>query len=183
MTRHDVLTAEQFIDLPHEEGKIRELDNGQLIERALPELRHAIAVPLLVRVLSEQVDRNRVPFWVASGCGFKLGPETFRIPDAFVVRKSSAASMAMFGGWYEGSPELVAEVVSESDTERDLDRRRHQYLRAGASAVWVFYPETRHVMICNQDGTRLDLREGQQLTLPGLLPELRIEVSRIFARL
>ena len=86
----------------------------------------------------------------------------------------------MFGGWYEGSPELVAEVVSPSDNAGDVDRRVQQCLSAGASAVWVFYPETRHVMAYHHDGTRLDLREGQALTLPGLLPELRIEVNRVF---
>ena len=49
--------------------------------------------------------------------------------------------------------------------------------------MWVIYPETRHVMVYHQDGTRLDLREGQELALPALLPDLRIEVSRAFGGL
>ena len=180
MTPHNVLTAEQFADLPDEEGKIRELDDGQLIERSPPELRHGIAVPLLMRALSDQVDKNQVPSWVAAGCGFRLGPETFRIPDAFVILKSSAASMSMFGGWYEGCPELVAEVVSESDTERDLDRRRHQYLRAGASVVWVVYPHTRYLLVHRQHGRVQDRKPGEILIERSLPLELQVEVSRIF---
>ena len=180
MATQTLLTAEQFLDLPDEEGTIRELDEGRLVEMAPPNLVHGIIVSRVNTLLATHVEETGADFWVVAGPGFRLAMEILRIPDAFLVRKSAADSMGVYRGWYEGVPDLVAEVVSPSDNATDLDRRVNQYLDAGASAVWVFYPETRHVMVYHEDGTRLDLGEGQELTLPNLLPELRIDVSRIF---
>ena len=180
MATQTLLTAEQFLELPDKEGTIRELDEGRLVEMAPPNLVHGIIVSRVSTLLEIHVRETSADLWVVSGPGFQLGTEILRIPDAFLVRKSAADAMGADRGWYKGVPDLVAEVVSPSDNATDLDRRVHQYLNAGASAVWVLFPETRHVMVYQQDGTRLDLREGQELTLPDLLPELRIEVSRIF---
>ncbi len=180
MATQTLLTAEQFLELPEEEGIIRELDEGRLVEMAPPNLTHGIMVSRVSTLLTRHVEKKGAGFWVVSGPGFQLATEILRIPDAFLIRKSAADSMDTSRGWYEGVPDLVVEVVSPSDKASDLDRRVHQYLSAGASALWVFYPETRHVMVFHQNGRRLDLREGQDLTLPDLLPELRIEVSRIF---
>ncbi len=180
MATQTLLTAEQFLELPEEEGMIRELDEGRLVEMAPPSLIHGIIVSRVSRLLGNHVEEIGTDFWVVEGAGFRLAPETLRIPDVFMVRRSSAESMQVTGGWYQGAPDLAVEIVSPSDNATDLDRRVHQYLNAGASAVWVFFPETRHVMVYHQDGTRLDLREGRELRLPDLLPELRIDVSRIF---
>ena len=44
MATQTLLTVEQFLDLPDEEGKIRELDEGRLVEMAPPNLVHGIIV-------------------------------------------------------------------------------------------------------------------------------------------
>lgn len=119
MTPQPGLAAVQFIALPDEEGKIRELDEGKLIERGPAELHHGIAVSFVASVLDEQVDKSQAAFWAGVGCGFRLGPGTFRIPDVFVILKSSAASMSMFGGWHQGAPGPVVEVASASDNASD----------------------------------------------------------------
>ena len=51
-------------------------------------------------------------------------------------------------------PDLAIEVVSESNLAQDMLTKVHQYLDAGAKAVWVFYPNLKVVQIHDPQGTR-----------------------------
>ncbi len=183
MATQTLLTTEQFLGLPEEEGKIRELDEGRLAEMAPPNFVHAVLTARIARLIGNYIEESDSKLWVAEGSGFRLAVDTHRIPDVFVIRDDTARSMQANAGWYAATPDLAIEVVSPSDKAEDLDRRVYQYLGAGSHAVWVVYPETRHVMVYQAGGTALDLREGDALTVPGLLPELSIAVSGLFVDL
>jgi len=53
----------------------------------------------------------------------------------------------------EGMPDFAIEVVSESNLAQDMLTKVHQYLDAGAKAVWVFYPNLKVVQIHDRQGT------------------------------
>jgi Uma2 family endonuclease len=72
------------------------------------------------------------------------------------------------------------EVISESDTALDIERKIQQYLRAGATATWTFYPDTRTVMVRRKSGETRMLGPGQTIEEPDLFPGLKIPVDQIF---
>ena len=74
-------------------------------------------------------------------------------------------------------PDLVIEVLSDTNTKREMDRKLKQYFQAGVSLVWYIDPETRSARAFTSptDVTQLDedgLLDGGQV-LPGFQLSLR----------
>jgi len=80
----------------------------------------------------------------------------------------------------EGGPDLAVEVVSESDTAKDLQKKIRQYLAAGTQAIWVVYPETREVQVFEADGTVRRLTPAHSLEAPNLLPGFSHPIASLF---
>ena len=84
MATQTILTVEQYLGLPEQEGVIRELDEGRIVEMSPTGFPHGIFVARIAYLLLRHVERTGAPYWVAEGPGFRLGPATVRIPDAFL---------------------------------------------------------------------------------------------------
>lgn len=184
MATQTTLTVEQYLELPEQEGVIRELDEGRVIEMSPSNFKPAILVARIAHVLLRHIEETGGLYWVAEGSGFGLGPVTVRIPDVFVLRKESAARMeGAASGVLKGTPELAVEVVSPGEKAAELERKIHQYLGAGTPSVWVVYPESKHVMVYRRNGTRQEYRTGDLLIEPEVLPGLALEIDEMFSEL
>jgi Uma2 family endonuclease len=79
-----------------------------------------------------------------------------------------------------GSPELAIEVVSPSETARDLNRKIDALLRGGSFAVWVVYPEEQEVRVFIPGGTSYTKRVDEFLAAPELMPDWELPVAKLF---
>ena len=184
MATQTLLTVEKFLELPDQEGLIRELDEGRIIEMSAPSFSHAVIVTTIAYLLKVFVEKTASEFIVAQGSGFALAADTMRIPDVFLIRKPAARDAPVIrGGALAVAPDLAVEVVSPSDSAGDLDRKVHQYLAAGTPLVWVVYPVTKNIMVYRKSGERQEFAVSQQVSDPELLPGLNIPVDEIFADL
>jgi Uma2 family endonuclease len=182
MATQTLLTLEQFLELPEQEGLRRELDEGRVIEMSPPSYVHARVVARVAHLLEAWAEQAEGNWQVALGSGFVLEPATMRIPDVFLTRKEAVDSLPVLkGAALQGAPELSVEVVSPSDTAYRLDRSIHQYLKAGTRVVWVIYPESRRVVVHRNEGGISEYGSGEVVAEPELLPGLRIDVNSIFA--
>jgi Uma2 family endonuclease len=82
------------------------------------------------------------------------------------------------------APELVVEVLSESNTKREMELKRREYFSAGVEVVWEIDPKTRSAQVhhrLEKSSERFDstgvLRE------PELLPGFELPLSRLFGEL
>lgn len=78
-------------------------------------------------------------------------------------------------------PDLVAEVVSPSDSAEELSRKVHAYLSAGVQLVWAVYPISREVL-AYRPGIR-DIRvftAAEELEAEDVLPGFRTSVAGLF---
>jgi len=180
MATQTLLTYEQYRDLPEVEGISRELDEGQVIEMARASFLHGMTQGRVFQSLANFADRTGADFLISLDTSFLLAPDTERAPDVCAVRRPSYEAMERVRGVLRGCPDLAAEVISESDTALNIDRKISQYLRAGATAVWTFYPDTRHILVRRQSGETAMLGPGQTLEEPDLFPGLKIPVDQIF---
>ncbi|MGI9072642.1 MAG: Uma2 family endonuclease [Bryobacteraceae bacterium] len=96
--------------------------------------------------------------------GFLLDPN----PEAATVRGADIAvnRRADIGenlpqGWFPGAPMLAVEVVSPSNTAKDMHLKVKQYLEAGALEVWLVYPDTQTVSLYSAE------RRDPQVFEPG----------------
>ncbi len=180
MATQTLTTFDEFLALPEQEGVVRELDEGVVIEMPGASLPHGVVQVTAGRLLESHVIQTGAQFHVSANTPFRLAPDTVRIPDVCLVRISSYRAMDMVRGVPRGAPDLAVEVVSPNDNAADLDRKVEQFLLAGTTAVWVLYSATRHVLIHRRSGEIRKYSSGQTIEEPELLPGLAIAVEELF---
>jgi Uma2 family endonuclease len=83
-------------------------------------------------------------------------------------------------GYFVGAPELAVEVVSPSETARDLNRKIDALLAGGSLAVWVIYRDEQEVRVFVPGGTAYTRRINESLAMPDLLPGWELPVTKLF---
>ncbi len=83
-----------------------------------------------------------------------------------------------------GAPDLVVEVISPSNPERDLVRKRDIYARYGVGEYWIVDPDACSIRVMTLEGSTYstigEYEAGDQLTSP-TLKGLALEVEDVFA--
>jgi Uma2 family endonuclease len=180
MATQTLLTLDQYAELPKQEGRRYELDEGVVIEMSGVNSDHGSIQAELCALLIAGARKVGAELKVMVNVAFILAPATERIPDVTVVRRDKLESMEYYRGAYRGAPELAIEVVSENDSAADLDRKVAQYLAAGVMSVWVIYPETKHIVIHNANRELRDITGDQKLEALDLLPGFSVSLDQIF---
>lgn len=136
------LTAEEFLNLPETPGK-QELLDGELISFPPAKHNHNGIARAFQKLLETVLDESRV--WFFEGYQLKRG---WLIPDVSVCWPDQPVSE-----WFQGSPMIAIEIVSEGNRAKDIDRKVGAYLQEGGAEVWVVYPATRSMMVFRRDET------------------------------
>ena len=176
-----LLTIEQFLALDIPERRHAELDEGRVVDVTFPDFRHNRVCKRTFLALNRFVEAHGLGEAFISDAGFRLGPDTLRGPDAAFLSKESLKRLPAGAKYFEGGPDLVVEVISPSDTARDMQRKVKQYLQAGAKMVWVMYPDLVEVQVFEADGSVRLLKDGDVLEAPGILPGFAVAVSDLLA--
>jgi len=178
MATKTLLTVEDFMRLPESVGAqdVRyELVEGELITMSPGMLPHNLIRDNLLVVLRAYI-ANRKLGTVVSEQPFQLSKRTVRVPDvAFVQAGRELASDRPI----EGAPDLAVEVVSPSNTPREIEQRISDYFAAGCKRVWVFHPEHQEVYIHGLTGVSRRRGEDPLVDLE-LLPGFSVKVSSLF---
>jgi Uma2 family endonuclease len=101
-------------------------------------------------------------------------------PDLAFIR-TERTPPAGFSGYPRLAPDLVAEVISLSQTLPQLEQKADVWLRHGVRLVWLVNPETRTVEVWRPNSRPSTLHEGDTLTGEDVLPGLAVPLTAIFA--
>lgn len=110
-------------------------------------------------------------------------PDRFREPDVVVILNRNAAKA---GEQYTDAADLVVEVVSSDDPDRDQVDKRSEYAAAGIPEYWIADPRDHTLTIFTLDAGATEYREagrfkeGETATSV-LLDGLNVNVSAVFA--
>ena len=77
-------------------------------------------------------------------------------------------------------PDLAIEVISESNSAYEVQKKIHEYFDAGVSRVWVVYPEDAEIYVYASPTQIQVLEIGQELDGGELLPGFRLPVAALF---
>jgi Uma2 family endonuclease len=170
------LTFAAFEQLPDGDGIHRELIEGDLQILPPPKSRHSLVAKRVFKLLLAIEDRAYGQ--ALREAGYKLGdePATWIQPDVSFL-KNERVRATPEGGYFEGTPELAVEVVSPSESARDLKRKVSLLLKGGSLAVWVIYPEEHTVQVYRPDGTSYT---PETLSAPELLAGWEAPVASLF---
>ncbi|MBM7805531.1 Uma2 family endonuclease [Geodermatophilus bullaregiensis] len=178
------MTAEQLMDLP-DDGRRRELVDGELREKAPAGFRHGRVAARTARRLDESVESHELGAVAGAGTGFRLTrqPDTVRAPDvSFIAAHRLPSDEDELDGLLELAPDLVVEVVSPSDRATEVTEKALAWLTAGVVLVWVVYPRQRLVAVYAPGGAVTHVGEREELDGGDVLPGLRLPVADLFGQ-
>ena len=175
-----LLTAEEFDKYPFEEDKRYELDEGEMIEITKPAYLHNRVLMTLTGSLYIYFEANRAGEVLNSENLYALSPLTRRAPDVAIIRGNRHDEL-------KGAkvipiiPDIAAEVISPSETPRMIHRKLRQYFAAGVKEVWLIYPETQEIELCDGPGLPFRLLAAGESLTSALVPGFELPLTDLFA--
>jgi Uma2 family endonuclease len=134
LARKGDYTFDDFCVLVHD-GQKADLIDG-VIYMASPDNTNANALSVwLTIVLGSYIDKLDLGQLFTSRVAFRLGKRESPEPDLAVVLKNRLNLVE--SGFVNGRPDLVIEIVSPESVERDYDKKRRQYEKAGIPEYWI----------------------------------------------
>jgi Uma2 family endonuclease len=174
---HTLVTAEQFYQLPPEEGREFELLDGEVIEMSSATYKHNLIETTATVLLHSGVNGRGQ---IVPNTDFSDGRLTVLRPDLAVLLGEKPSLFDPEKLPVTIAPDIVIEIISPSESAFRVHRRVKNYLRLGACEVWVVYPEDQDLCVHSGAGmTRFPSTDT--LTTP-LLPGWSITVSQLFER-
>jgi len=175
-------TEKDVITVHDRDGRLCELVDGVLVEKAMGYEESRLAVELVI-LLGEYLRHHDLGALAGEAGTMRLMPGLVRIPDvSFVVWGRMPAADAPTAPIPDLSPDLAVEVLSESNTRREMERKLHEYFEAGAQLVWYIDPRARTVTVYTAPDQFTVLDESASLDGGDLLPGFTLQLSELFAR-
>jgi Uma2 family endonuclease len=176
MVATKLLTAEAFYQLGLENA---ELVEGEIVEFMRPTPEHgeiSLNLGSLLRIWNKQNKAGRV----GTDGGFIIGrnPDRVRGPDIWFV--SNARIPENTEKFWEVAPDLVAEIISPSDTANVIKGKLSDYFLAGTQVVWLVYPLFRQVEAHSSDGKIIVFTESDTLQASTILLGFSCNVAEVF---
>ena len=136
-------TVQDVLEIERREGKLCELVDGVLVEKAMGFSESRLAVFLGQFLNAFVISRNLGLVTGADGT-VELMPDLVRIPDvAFTNWNRLPGRRRPTSPIPRLAPNLAVEVLSRSNTPREMARKRRDYFAAGVEVVWEIEPGAR----------------------------------------
>lgn len=174
------MTAAEFDIFPFEEDMRYELDDGEFLVSDRPAYLHNRILRRLLVHLDNFLEATNLGEALISENVYALSPTTRRSPDLAVI----------LGDRYEelkGAtvipiiPEIVAEVLSPSETPHMIHRKLKQYFEAGVKEVWLIDTTDKEVEIWTGPSLPTHALTGNAVLESPLLPGFALPLEELFA--
>lgn len=164
-------------------GALCELVDGVFVEKGMS-YREAILEGFIITALSNYNQVTRLGVITSASAMHQLRPAQVRLPDV------GYAFWNRFPGGKVPSerapliaPDLAVEVLSPSNTRREMERKRREYFEAGTQVVWIVDPDRRTVEVYSSPEQFVELQEADTLDGGSVLPRFSLSLKALFAEL
>ena len=160
--------------------RLIELVDGRIEVLPVPTEEHQSIVGFLYVALYAFVHPRKLGKALFSPLRVRIKARHFREPDVlFLSRKNRIKRTSQF---WRGA-DLVMEVVSEDDPDRDYVEKRQEYAKAGIKEYWIVDPRDRTVLLLALKGKayadRGTFRDGDTVRSI-VLPAFSVKVTEVF---
>jgi Uma2 family endonuclease len=168
----------RILDSDHK--RLVELIDGVLVEKAVGQYESEV-VFWLIHFLSNYLDRNPIGKGFAPDAPHRVSPRQIRLPDASFVRadRVPAGRPAVL----PTSPDLAIEVLSPSNTQKEMRRKLRDYFAGGTRLVWYIDPDTQTARVYTSEHDLTDLPTDGALDGGDVLPGFTLPLATLFAKI
>jgi len=176
-------TEEDVDELRNTTRRLYELVDGVLLEKVMGLKESSIASA--INEFTRHYARTQGLGFVAGEAGMmRLAMGLVRIPDVSFVSWDQTPNRRLPEAPIPNlHPDLAVEVLSESNTQREMLEKIANYFEAGTSLVWIVDPDTRTVTVFTSPEDSTTVPHSGILDGGTVLPGFTLPVTDIFAEL
>ena len=137
------LSESDYLLLTDRTNRLAEFVDGKIEVLAMPTDEHQEIVLFLVNLLRAFAMKMKVGRALMAPLRVKVADGRFREPDVVFVMQPPAKRVNRF--W--SGADLVMEVVSEDDPDRDWVAKRRDYAKARVPEYWIVDPQTLTITV------------------------------------
>ncbi len=175
-------TEKDLLRLLDHGNRLYELVDGTLVEKVMGFMESAVGTELS-SWLAPFVRQHDLGIVAGADGTLRLMSKLVRIPDVSFISWAQLPSHE-----YPSEPiptlypDLAVEVLSEGNTEKEMERKLKEYFLAGTRLVWLVDPETRTVRVYTSPEEPLTLTERDTLDGGDVVPGFALPLKDLFAR-
>ena len=174
-------TEKDVIRIEASESRLFELVDGVLVEKAMG-AREALLASFIVHFFWEYLKERDLGVALGADGMLRLRPRLVRIPDVSFISWDQIPS-----GEFPSTPipdlypDLAVEVLSDSNTVAEIDRKLQEYFEAGCRLAWIVDPKTQTADVHTSATECRHLRPSQSLDGGDVLPGFKLPLKELFA--
>lgn len=174
-------TERDVVEAHDRENRLFELVDGVLVEKAMGFEESKWAV-LLTIYLGAFVLRHDLGVVLGADGSMRLLPGLVRIPDVAFISWGRYPKGLRPGEIPAVAPDLAVEILSKSNTRREMARKLDEYFQAGVRLVWYVDPQAREVRVYESPADPVTLTAADVLEGGAVLPGFRLPLVEWFAQ-
>ncbi len=171
-------TDDELLALP--DAKHWELWDGALRTMSPSGALHSAVSLAIAAEIKWFVRQHRLGMAFDSACGFRLNPDYCFAADAAFVGKSRLAQVEKLDGFIPFAPDLAVEVLSPSNTLRELESKIALFFQYGCRLAWMIHPQRRTVREYRSGDTYRTLTVKASLLGDPVLPGFKLAIPDLF---
>jgi Uma2 family endonuclease len=111
----------------------------------------------------------------------RLARDSVVLPDFMIVLNDRMECITDWG--IDGSPSLLAEIVSDYSIARDYAYKRDLFAWYGVPEYWIVDPKKHQITVCSdpRDGAYQTEQKFSDVTISATIPGLSIDLAALFA--
>ncbi|MBC8099767.1 MAG: Uma2 family endonuclease [Armatimonadetes bacterium] len=174
------MTVEAFwdwCDLPENADRLFELYDGEIIEKT-PSFEPSEIAITIGAFIKFYLLQNPIGRLSGADGTYKMSDTRSYIPDVAYISKARMPDTPKRGVLVP--PDLAVEVMSPTDSKRQLRLKAERYIELGTQLVWLVFPDTQQVEVYHDANDVLTVGIAGLLEGYAVLPGFTLAVSAIF---
>jgi Uma2 family endonuclease len=174
-------TEEDLVRLAESKEALCELVDGILVEKPVGMYESAVAASIIF-FLKEHVRKTNSGVVSGESGGVRTVVPQVRMPDAcYISRDQFSDGRVPRSKVLPVAPDLAIEVLSESNTRKEMARKLKEYFRGGTRLVWYIDPAKRTAQVFTSESEVTTIRETDGVLDGGdVLPGFRVSLKDVF---
>jgi len=169
-------------DLLHKcevEKQLCELINGTLVEKPKGLYESMVAAGLIQALMNFVIPRRLGAVSGADGT-LRLAPRLVRLPDVAFIATTRFAGKLPLEPIPSIAPDLAVEVLSESNTRKEIDKKLGEYFAAGTRLCWIIDPADRSAKAYTSPSQLQPIDRSGKLSGGEVLPGFELSLEELF---
>jgi Uma2 family endonuclease len=176
-TEADVLAASEAA-----EKRLYELIDGTLVEKSVGFFEARLA-GVLLHFIEDFLEICDLGITLPGDATLRILPRQVRLPDVSFISWQRLPNRELPAEPIPDLvPDLAVEVLSESNTPREMQRKRREYFQGDARLVWEIDPDTQSARVYTTPDSFQEIGPDGALDGGDVLPGFILPLRQLFAR-